>query len=109
MPQLALTAESTLTDRYQTTVPGPVRKALRLDKKDKIKYSIQSDGSVLISRAELEEIDPVIGEFLSFLATDMQNHPEKLQPLTDSMRGGVESLISDINIDMDAALSEEDE
>ena len=29
-------AESTLTDRYQTTVPEPVRKALGLNKRDKI-------------------------------------------------------------------------
>ena len=31
-----LEAESTLTDRYQTTVPETVRRALRLGKRDKI-------------------------------------------------------------------------
>lgn len=109
MPQSALTTESTLTERYQTTVPSPVRQALHLGKRDKIKYTIQSDGSVLMSRAKVEETDPVIGEFLSFLATDMQSNPEKLQPLTASMRDSVESLISDIDIDLDAPLSAEDE
>jgi antitoxin PrlF len=33
-----LEAESTLTDRYQTTVPETVRRALRLRKRDKIQY-----------------------------------------------------------------------
>jgi antitoxin PrlF len=33
-----LEAESTLTDRYQTTVPQTVRRALRLRKRDKIQY-----------------------------------------------------------------------
>jgi len=54
MAQVALETESTLTDRFQTTVPSPVRQALHLGKKDKIKYAIQSDGSVVISRAEAQ-------------------------------------------------------
>ena len=32
-----LEVESTLTDRYQTTVPQTVRRALRLGKRDKIR------------------------------------------------------------------------
>ena len=36
--------ESTLTDRYQTTVPDTVRRALRLGKRDKISYTIRPDG-----------------------------------------------------------------
>ena len=34
-----LEVESTLTDRYQTTVPETVRRALRLGKRDKIHYT----------------------------------------------------------------------
>jgi antitoxin PrlF len=37
----SLDVESTLTDRYQTTVPETVRRALRLGKRDKIRYSIR--------------------------------------------------------------------
>ncbi|MEY2976080.1 MAG: HtaR suppressor protein, partial [Cyanobacteriota bacterium] len=47
---LAPCPESTLTDRYQTTIPDPVRKALGLNKRDKICYTIQPDGKVWISR-----------------------------------------------------------
>ncbi|PKH00152.1 type II toxin-antitoxin system PrlF family antitoxin [Paraglaciecola sp. MB-3u-78] len=109
MAQIALETESTLTDRFQTTVPSPVRKALRLSKKAKIKYAIQSDGSVVISRAEAKQSDPVLGEFLSFIANDMQAHPERLKPLTASMRESVESLVEVVDIDLDAPLPDQDD
>lgn len=34
-----LEVESTLTDRYQTTVPATVRQALKIGKRDKIHYT----------------------------------------------------------------------
>ena len=46
-----LEAESTLTDRYQTTVPETVRRALRLRKRDKIQYVIRPSGEVVLTRA----------------------------------------------------------
>ena len=61
----ALEVESTLTDRYQTTVPETVRRALQLNKRDKIHYSIRPSGEVVLSRAEHSEDDPAISQFLS--------------------------------------------
>ncbi len=59
-----LESESTLTDRYQTTVPDTVRRALKLGKRDKIHYSIRPDSTVVISRvSQTEEEDPVIRRF----------------------------------------------
>ena len=51
----ALEVESTLTDRYQTTVPETVRRALRLGKRDKISYTIRPDGEVVLTRATAGE------------------------------------------------------
>ena len=68
--------ESTLTDRYQTTVPETVRKALKLSKRDRIHYTISATGEVTLTRAELND-DPALGEFLNFLASDITNHPER--------------------------------
>ena len=62
-----LSSESTLTDRYQTTVPEPIRKALGLNKRDKIRYTIEPDGRVIISRAD--ESDPILEKFLDFHRT----------------------------------------
>lgn len=42
-----LKAESTLTDRDQTTVPGTVRRALLPRKRDKIKYIIRTVGQAM--------------------------------------------------------------
>ena len=109
MAQVALETESTLTDRFQTTVPSSVRQALHLGKKDKIKYAIQSDGSVVISRAEAQESDPVLGDFLSFIARDMKAHPERLEPLSASMRESVDALVEGVEIDLDSPLLDEDE
>jgi antitoxin PrlF len=40
--------ESSLTDRYQTTVPQPVRRALGLGKRDRIRYSFRANGEVVL-------------------------------------------------------------
>jgi antitoxin PrlF len=101
--------ESTLTDRYQTTVPDPVRKALGLNKRDKICYTIQPDGKVWISRADQTESDPVLGEFLNFLARDMEKNPQHLQAISSDLVSRVRSLISDVDVDLDAPLLDEDE
>ena len=77
MSKAILKSESILTDRYQTTIPEVVRKALHLGKRDKIHYRVQSNGNVLISRVENETEDPAIVEFLNFLATDIQRSAEK--------------------------------
>ena len=65
--QKMLESESTLTSRYQTTIPQIVRKILGLDKNDKIKYTLNQDGSVLLSKLENKEEDPVLEQFLAFL------------------------------------------
>ena len=109
MAQATLEAESTLTERFQTTVPSVVRKALHLGKKDKIKFIIQSNGNVMLSRVEPSESDPVMEQFLAFVANDMQNCPERLQPLTASMRDEVESITTGLELDLDKKLSSEDE
>jgi len=109
MPQLPLQTESTLTDRYQTTVPSVVRKALHLGKKDKIKFTVESNGSVTLSRAEQSDEDPALNAFLSFLGDDIQKHPERVQPLSMSMKSKGAGLIEDVDIDLDAPLTDEDE
>lgn len=59
--EAVLVSESKLIDRFQTTVPSPVRQALHLGRKDKIKYTIQADGNVLMSRVALTESDSILG------------------------------------------------
>ncbi len=109
MANTLLVSESTLTDRYQTTVPDAVRKALRLSKREKIRYTIQSDGNVLLSRADQNETDPALGEFLTFLTNDIQQNPQRLEAVTPELVSRIQNLVGDIEIDLDAHLNDMDE
>ncbi|MES0873704.1 type II toxin-antitoxin system PrlF family antitoxin [Sinimarinibacterium thermocellulolyticum] len=106
----ALEVESTLTDRYQTTVPETVRRALRLSKRDKIHYTIRPNGEVVLTRAEeADEADPVLGQFLGFLARDIADHPERTQAIDADLVRRLHTLVGDVEVDLHAALSADDE
>nr|WP_315192138.1 type II toxin-antitoxin system PrlF family antitoxin [uncultured Albidiferax sp.] len=105
-----LEAESSLTDRYQTTVPESVRRALRLGKRDKIHYAIRPDGDVVLTRvAQVEADDPVLGDFLHFLARDMASHPQRLVALDAGLVQRIQSLVGGVEMDLSAPLSADDE
>jgi antitoxin PrlF len=105
-----LEVESTLTDRYQTTVPETVRRALKLGKRDKIHYTIRPGGEVVLTRAEASDgEDPVLARFLGFLARDIASHPERLQAVDASFVQRLKSLAGGIEVDLDAPLSADDE
>jgi antitoxin PrlF len=106
----SLEAESTLTDRYQTTVPETVRRALRLGKRDKIHYTIRPDGEVVLTRADQSEgPDPALGAFLGFLAQDITEHPERLRSVDSGLVQRIQSLVGGVEVDLDTALSADDE
>ena len=105
-----LEVESTLTDRYQTTVPETVRRALKLGKRDKIHYTIRPSGEVVLTRVEASDgDDPVLGQFLGFLAADITRHPERLQAVDVGLVQRLQSLVGGVDVDLDAALSADDE
>lgn len=105
-----LEVESTLTDRYQTTVPETVRRALRLGKRNKIHYTIRPNGEVVLTRVEPSEgDDPVLGRFLGFLARDIASHPERLQAMDADFVKRLQSLVGGVEADLDATLSADDE
>jgi len=103
-----LEARSTLTDRYQTTVPETVRRVLGLNKRDKIQYEIRPGGEVVLTRAQAEPSDdPVIERFLSFLAQDLADHPERIQAVDARLARRVKALVRKVQIDLDQPLSPE--
>lgn len=104
-----LKVESTLTDKYQTTMPGVVRKALGLKKRDRISYTILPEGDVLLRRASDTAEDPAIGAFLTFLAQDIRQNPGDVRGLDAPLRAKLAELVDGVEVDLDAALSPEDE
>ena len=105
-----LEVDSTLTDRYQTTVPETVRRALKLRKRDKIHYSILPDGAVMLTRASHgQHDDPVLGQFLDFLARDIAENPQRMQALDTGLVKRIQTLVGDVYIDIDTPLSATDE
>jgi antitoxin PrlF len=102
--------ESTLTDRYQTTVPETVRRALRLGKRDKIHYAVRPNGEVVMTRADASAgDDPVLGQFLGFLARDLASHPERLMAVDAALVQRLRSLVGDVEVELDTALTADDE
>ncbi|NBD95017.1 MAG: type II toxin-antitoxin system PrlF family antitoxin [Gammaproteobacteria bacterium] len=101
-------AESRLTDRYQTTVPADVRKALALEKRDRLHYEVRPNGEVVLTRSG-DNDDPALAAFLNFLADDMTRHPERLRGMDPSLARRIESLVDGVEVDLDAPLYDEDE
>lgn len=102
-----LQAASTLTDRYQTTIPESVRELLHLNKRDKITYTIEENGKILISRATKD--DPILGDFLAFLANDIKNNPSHVRSISSDLIKRAQSLVSGVEVDLDAPLDDKDE
>jgi antitoxin PrlF len=99
---------SKLTDRYQTTVPSGVRKQLRLRKGDQIRYRTDRSGRVYIE-AVSDDPDPALGPFLDLLERDLIAHPEQLTPLSADVLARLDVLVGDIDVDLDAPLSPDDD
>ncbi len=105
-----LATESTLTDRYQTTVPETVRRALRLGKRDKILYTIRPNGEVVLTHAgTVEKDDPLLSQFLTFLVSDMVGHPDKLHAVNAELVQSIQSLTAGVKVVLDEALQDADE
>jgi antitoxin PrlF len=100
---------SKLTDRYQTTVPRGVRKQLNLAKGDEIAYSIDANGRVYLEAVRSGNADPALSGFLDLLEADLKTHPERLQAIDHDLRDRIETLVGDVEVDLDALLSPEDE
>ena len=108
-PQEAV--ESALTERYQTTVPQPVRRALGLRKRDRIRYSFRANGEVVLQRVSNDppDDDPALAPFLALLERDIASHPERLQPIGTELVQRLQDLVGGLEVDLDEALPDDDE
>ena len=109
---MELGEKSTLTQRYQTTIPRGVRNILNLKAGDRIEYSIHG-GEVVLKRvpdnATDGEDDPVVSAFLDFIARDLEVHPEHIRALPADLVQRAAVLTEGVDIDLDAELDPEND
>lgn len=100
-----LEAESSLTDRYETTVPQAVRRALGLRPHDTVRYRICPSGEVVLTRATSPRSgDPVRGPLLETLTPDMAaSAPERFRAVDAECVQRLQSLVGGTDADRGAA------
>jgi antitoxin PrlF len=95
-------ATSKVTRRNQTTLPPAVREALNLRQGERIGYVIEGSEVRLINASYSNEgIDPVLDGFLSLIAKDIRDRPERIQAFPASLLERARELTRDIEIDHD--------
>ncbi|EFO4518863.1 type II toxin-antitoxin system antitoxin PrlF [Escherichia coli] len=101
-----LTTESKVTIRGQTTIPAPVREALKLKPgQDSIHYEILPGGQVFMCRLGDEQEDHTMNAFLRFLDADIQNNPQKTRPF--NIQQG-KKLVSGMDVNIDDEIGDDE-
>lgn len=80
MPRVAVVAQAGLSGHFQLSIPGIVRKALKLNVQDSINFTVMENGSVVISRATDEIDDPALAQLMNCLEEEMQVHEYSHKP-----------------------------
>ncbi len=90
---------STITAKGQTTVPKAVRQVLGVKEGDEIAFRVDGQRVTVVPVGATHE-DPVVGKFLSFLAHDIEMHPEVLKPLSKDFATRMEALVKGAKVDL---------
>ena len=101
---------ATITERGQTTVPAAVRKMLGLGKRGRVVFRGLADGTVVIAKADeaRSDDDPVLGQFLAFLERDMTARPQVIRAVPRSLVERARALVDGVEVDLDAALPDDE-
>jgi antitoxin PrlF len=95
---------SKLTAKGQITLPVAVRQFLGVSMGSRVAFRVEGD-TVTLRRAEhVAEEDPCVDAFLSFLAKDMEAHPESIAALSPALMQRIAGLIEGAQIDVDEAI-----
>jgi antitoxin PrlF len=95
---------SSVTDRYQTTIPKGVREALGIRRGDTIAYEIAGDQVTLRRQVETEVDDPALLGFLDLIERDIDAHPERLRPVPADLVERGRALVVGVDVDLDTPL-----
>jgi antitoxin PrlF len=96
--------QSSVTERFQTTIPKGVREALGLRRGDTLAYEVRGEEVVVRRHPETEGDDPALTGFLDLLERDIAARPERLQRAPEALVRRARELVDGVEIDIDAAL-----
>lgn len=96
--------QSSITDRFQTTIPKGVREALGLRRGDRLAYEVRGEEVVVRRRPEQDGDDPALTGFLDLLERDIANRSDRLQRIPDPLVQRGRELVDGVEVDLDAAL-----
>lgn len=88
----------TITAKGQTTVPKAIRQALGVDYGGRIAFRVDDRG-VTLHRADVDQEDPAIDGFLSFLARDLAQHPDRIAALSPVLAARIATLVQGVDAD----------
>ncbi len=91
---------STITAKGQTTIPKAVRRALGVDYGGTIAFRVDERG-VSVRRADVEHEDPILDNFLAFLAKDIEQRPEAIKPLPATLAGRLARATEGVEVEVD--------
>lgn len=96
--------QSSLTERFQTTIPKGVREALGLRRGDTLAYELRGAEVVVRRHSEQGSDDPALTGLLDLLERDLAAHPDRIQRVPDAFVQRGRELVDGVEIDLDAAL-----
>lgn len=97
---------SRITERSQTTVPSGVRAALGIQPGERLGYIIEGDEVKLVNASAVEESgDPVLEQFLDFLASDIAA-AKCVAPFPMALLERARALTVGVVVDHDADIDE---
>lgn len=97
---------SKVTAKAQTTLPSGVRRALAVRPGDSLRYRIEGHRAIIEKATPEAEADPAVGAFLSFLASDLTQHPERVRGMPRTLLRRARALTRGIPIDHNAPIED---
>jgi hypothetical protein len=78
----------------------------------RVEAHVIAPGTMLVTstervQAEVDDEDPVVLAFLSFMEKEMASHPELIQPLDAQLIADMDELVGDIEVDVNEDLGED--
>ena len=93
---------------WKTNDPELDKRVRQTFEGDQIRYRTEPNGRVYIEAVH-DGPDPALGAFLQLLEADIHAHPERLKAFDGALHERLKALVGDVEVDLDATLSADDE